>query len=129
MHNILIEGYTIDEILDLPNEQLQAIVLRDEPLIFKIGTANILGSFKITSNTLRLELAQIDGGGEGALPSLAALANRYAKGQGLAYVEWYVHAVRCAKPNLKLRHVLERRGFAVRQVPDIGECYWLKSKT
>jgi hypothetical protein len=37
--------------------------------------------------------------------------------------EWLVYATACAKPNLKLRRVLERRGFTVREVPGKGECY------
>ncbi len=124
MPPILLEGYTIDEILELPNEELAAIVLTDEPLVFKAGTANILGKFAVKDDTLILELAHIDGGGEGALPSLSALASRYAMREGLSYVEWRVHAVHCAKPNLKLRRVLERKEFVVRNMPESGECYW-----
>lgn len=127
MPQVLLEGYTIDEILEFPKEELEAIVLRDEALVFRVGSANMLGKFKVQADTLILELAQIDGGGEGALPSLAALASRYAKREGLAFIEWRVHAVHCAKPNLKLRRVLERRGFVIRQVEDAGECYWLRA--
>jgi hypothetical protein len=127
MSQVLLEGYTVDEILELPNEELQAIVLRDEPLVFKAGSANMLGSFKVSGDTLVMELAHIDGGGEGALPSLASLASRYAKREGLSFIEWHVHAVHCAKPNLKLRRVLERRGFIVREIAGVGECYWLRA--
>ena len=39
-------------------------------------------------------------------------------------VEWIIHAVTCAKPKLKLRRVLERRGFVVKNVEGVGEaCY------
>jgi len=126
MSTTLIEGYTLDEILALPNEQLKAIVLSDEPVVFNAGTASILGKFRISADTLILELGHIDGGGEGALPSLGALASRYAKREGIKYIEWRVHAVHCAKPNLKLRRVLERRGFTVRTIDSVGECYWLR---
>jgi len=30
-------------------------------------------------------------------------------------VDWRVHAVDCARPNLRLRALLERRGFAVEE--------------
>ncbi|EJL85114.1 hypothetical protein PMI15_01908 [Polaromonas sp. CF318] len=126
MSQILLEGYTVDEVLDLPTEELQAIVLRDEALVFKAGSANMLGKFKIQGDALLMELAHIDGGGEGALPSLAALASRFARREGLSFVEWRVHAVHCATPNLKLRRVLERKGFAVRDIAGVGECYWLR---
>lgn len=123
---MLIEGYTIDEVLHLSNEEMRMLVLRDEPLVFKVGSANLLGRFKVADDALVMELAHVDGGGEGALPSLASLASRYAKREGLAFVEWRVHAVHCARPNLKLRRVLERRGFIIRQIDAVGECYWAK---
>ena len=129
MPQVLIEGYTIDEVLELPTEELQAVVLRDEPLVFRAGSASVLGRFRVTGDTLLMELAHIDGGGEGALPGLASLASRYAKREGLAFVEWHVHAVHCAKPNLKLRRVLERRGFEIRHIEGAGECYWSRVPT
>jgi len=125
--SVQIEGYTIDEILQLPEEQLEGLVLCDEPLVFRAGSANLLGRFRIAPPALVLELAHVDGGGEGALPAVASLAARYAQRKGLQWLEWRVHAVHCAKPNLKLRRVLERRGFAVRTLPDTGECYFLRS--
>jgi hypothetical protein len=126
MAQVLIEGYTIDELLALPNDELRQIVLGDEPLVFEAGSATILGRFKVVDDVLVLELAHIDGGGEGALPVLAALASRYAAREKLMSIEWRVHAVHCAQPNLKLRRLLERRGFAVRAIDGVGECYWLR---
>jgi hypothetical protein len=124
---VLIEGYTPDEILALSNAELQSIVLRDEPLVFRAGSANLLGKFRVEAETLVLELAHIDGGGEGALPALASLGMRYAKRERLEAIEWRVHAANCARPNPKLRRVLERRGFQVADVPGTGECYFLRS--
>ena len=68
------------------------------------------------NKTLILELAHVDGGGEGALPTLAALASRYALRENLEYIEWRVHAVHCAEPNLKLRRVLERKSLSIRNI-------------
>jgi hypothetical protein len=79
MRQIDIEGYTPDEILDLPDEQLDALVLSGEPLVFRVGSSEILGEFKIKSESLIIELAQIDGGGEGVLPTLTSLTHRCAK--------------------------------------------------
>jgi len=56
---------------------------------------------------LIVELGQIDGGGEGVLPTLTSLAQRYAEKRGLRKVEWIIHALNCAEPNLKLRRVME----------------------
>jgi hypothetical protein len=125
MRQIEIEGYTADEILNLADEQFDALVLTGEPLVFRAGTAEILGEFRIKSNSLIVELAQIDGGGEGVLPTLTSLAHRYAKRRGLKRVEWIVHALNCAEPNLKLRRVMERRGFRVTNLEGVGEAFYL----
>jgi hypothetical protein len=122
---VLIEGYSIEEILAFPNEQLDQFVFCGEPIVFRVGSAEILGRFERDADRIILELAHIDGGGEGALPTLGALASRYALREGLEFLEWRVHAVRCASPNPKLRRVLERRGFKVTEVAGAGECYHL----
>jgi hypothetical protein len=76
--------------------------LLGELLVFRAGSVVLLGSFKIVRDRLVIELAQIEGGGEGVLVSLALLAKRYARLRNLSGVEWIVHAVTCAKPNLNL---------------------------
>lgn len=122
---LLIEGLTPDEILALPDEHLDALVLTDTPLTFRAGTAEILGQFCVQSRRLTVQLAHIEGGGEGVLLALFLLAERLARRRGLEGVEWVVHALRCAAPNPKLRHVLELRGFAIRDVPGVGQAYYL----
>lgn len=129
MPELLFEGYTIDEVLAFPDEQFRALILTDETLVFRVGSAELLGKFKTTSDTLILELAQIDNGGEGVLPGLAALASRYAKGQELSFIEWRVHAIHCAKPNLRLKRMMELKGFQIREIDGVGECYWMKVST
>ena len=113
---IAVSGLSPTEILALSDADLSELVFCGEPLLFRIGTAEVLGEFRVTERSLVLELATIDGGGEGVLPTLSSLAKRYAQSRGLAEVEWVVHAVHCAQPNLKLRRVLERRGFVVERV-------------
>lgn len=124
---VTIEGFTPNQILALPPEELDAYVVTGEPLAFRAGSAEILGRFWIEGGALVLELAQIDGGGEGVLPTIAALAERYARREGLQALDWRVHAIHCAQPNLKLRRVLEHLGFQIRDVPGTGECYhWVQ---
>ncbi len=125
MKQIEIEGLSPDEILNLPDEEIESIVFVGKPIVFRAGSAEILGEFKVKDKKLVVELAQIDGGGEGVLPALAILAQRYAKKKSLAKVEWIVHALNCAKPNPKLRRVMERRGFVVRDVEGVGKAYYL----
>ena len=124
MDGLLLEGYTADELLELSPSELRTLIARDEPLVFKVGTADVLGRFNVVGETLFVELGHVDGGGEGALPVLASLVERFARREGVAFVDWRVHAVHCANPNLKLRRVLERRGFVVKNIAGVGECYW-----
>ncbi len=130
---IRIEGYTAEEILRLPAEDVHALVLTGEPVVFRIGSATVLGEFRRDPDKLVLELAQIEGGGEGVLLVLGSLARRFAEANGIASILWIVHAIHCAKPNPKLRRVLERRGFAAsavdgveayRLLEEVGELVW-----
>ena len=117
------EGLTADEILELPVSDVDALVFGREALVVSVGSAQILGRFSKGDDRLVVELAQIDGGGEGVLPAIGALASRLAKQRDLGIVEWQVHAVSCAEPNLKLRGMLERRGFEIREIEGVGEVY------
>ena len=107
----------------LPERELEAFIFIDEPIVFKAGSAEILGKICLKPDTLVVELAQIDGGSEGILPSLWLLAGCYAQKRRLQTVEWLVHAVNCAQPNLKLKRILEKKGFQVQNLPETGEVY------
>ena len=120
---VLFEGLTEEEILSLPPAEIEGLMLLGEPLVFRAGSATILGSFRVRDEKLVIELAQVEGGGEGVLIALASLARRYATLCDLSSVEWIVHAISCAKPNLKLRRVLELRGYVVEDLPEIGQAY------
>ena len=123
--SINIEGIPYEEFLALPKDELEAFVFTEKPIAFRAGTAQVLGHFHKSADCLRVELAHIDGGGEGVLPTIVILANRYARQNAIPRIEWLVYATNCARPNPKLRRVLERRGFAVRHIEGKGECYHL----
>jgi hypothetical protein len=120
---VTFDGLTLDEVLALPDEAIDALILCAEPLVFRVGTADVLGRFWVADSALVLELGHIDGGGEGVLPAIAHLAERYARRRRLTALDWRVHAVNCARPNLKLRRILERRGFTIADVMGSGVCY------
>ncbi len=108
---ILIEGMTAQQIAELTPAELDGFVLSAQPIVFRAGTSEILAQFTVEGDTLRLELGHIDGGGEGVLPVLASAARKCARNRALQTIDWVVYAVSCPRPNLKLRRVLERRGF------------------
>lgn len=122
---MLIDGTPPEELLGLPPRELDALLLDRPNLVFSVGSARILGGFRLRKSTLVIELGHIDGGGEGVLRLLWVLARRYARSRGLREIEWLVHAVSCPHPNQKLRRVLVRRGFIVESVPEVGVVYRL----
>ena len=60
----------------------------------------------------------------GALPTLAAFLSRFAQDRGFAEIEWIVRATDCARPNQRLQRVLVRKGFKVRRMGAVGDCYY-----
>jgi len=121
---ITIEGYTTDEILEIPSEQISDFIFCDHPIVFRVGTAEILGEFCLNPDTLTVELAHVDGGGEGILPNLWVLIERIAKQQKISQIEWIVYAVNCAKPNPRLRRLLIHKGFVTKVLPVKGDVYY-----
>lgn len=120
---ILFEGYTQNELLALSREDMDLLVLTGKPIIFRAGSATILGEFRAEGGRLYVELAHVDGGGEGVLLSICALARRFARLNNIEGIRWIVDAVHCANPNPKLRHVLEHKGFVI-----CGDAYCLSEE-
>ncbi|MBM3458418.1 MAG: hypothetical protein FJX77_07800 [Armatimonadetes bacterium] len=118
-----IEGLSRRALLELDVAEWEELVLHGRPVLFRAGTAEILGQFRRDADLLVLEFAVIEGGGEGVLLSLWNLVGELAARHGLSGVDWVVHAVHCANPNLRLRRVLERRGFRIREIPGVGPAY------
>ena len=58
---IYIDGMSPNEILELPDEHLAALIAVG-PIVFKVGSADVLGQVKLGRDSLMIELAQIDGG-------------------------------------------------------------------
>jgi len=73
----LFEDLQREELLALPAETVEQLMLTGEPIVFRAGSALLLASFRVSGDVLVVELAQIEGGGEGVLPALASLVKRY----------------------------------------------------
>jgi hypothetical protein len=129
MSKLIIEGESLREILSWPVEYFDELVLIDDPIVLSIGSAEVLGQFAVIDNELLVELAQIDGGGEGILPAIARIAKYVASLKSITVINCVVHAINCAQPNLKLRAHLEKTGFVIKNVPGKGEAYYKQIKT
>jgi hypothetical protein len=124
---VRIEGFSIDELLGLPKDELDAFVFAGRPVVARVGSSEILVECKRRGEILVVDLAHIDGGGEGALPAVVGFIERFGRDRGFHTIEWLVRATRCANPNPKLRRILVRKGFEVREHPEFGECYYKRS--
>ncbi|MBV9883162.1 MAG: hypothetical protein JO276_09150 [Sphingomonadaceae bacterium] len=107
-----IEGIALNTVRELPLEDQDALLRFGSPISFAIGSATILAEFNRYGGELRVNLAHIDGGGEGVLLALWKLVRTYAEERGFDAIRWNVHALTCAEPNPKLQRFLAANGFA-----------------
>ncbi|MDH7976087.1 hypothetical protein QH494_28250 [Sphingomonas sp. AR_OL41] len=106
-----IEGISIDALKALAPGDLDALLAFGRPITFRMGTATILAEFNRVDDDLSVNLAHIDGGGEGVLLSLWKLVGHHARERGYPGIRWNVHALTCADPNPRLQRFLRARGF------------------
>jgi hypothetical protein len=124
---ILIEGLRPEELLNLT--ELEGLVVTGEPVIFRAGSADVLAEFSIQDQTLKVELAVMENGGDGVLPAIISLIERAAVRRGLFAIEWWIYARNCTVPNPKLERVLSRLGFQIRENRAGSEFYWIRKST
>jgi hypothetical protein len=84
---LLIEGYRPDELPEGLDPGLEAEIVNGRPLVARIGTAEVLISLALEGHLLRAELAHVDGGGEGVLPTLIPIILRFARRRGATEID------------------------------------------
>lgn len=127
MEELKIEGYTIQELNDLiGTTDFEELIFSNRPVVFNAGSAQILGQFHKIGNELHIDLAHVEGGGEGVLVSINSLTKKYAIKKGFEVINWYVNATNCAKPNLKLQRILKLKHYEVRTFENKGAVFYKK---
>ncbi len=121
-----IEGIPLKTLKALPRADLDALLAFGRPITFRIGSASILVEFNSSGDELSVNLAHIDGGGEGVLLAVWKAVEAYAADRGYASLQWHVHALTCARPNPRLQQFLRRRGFAEIDHDVYGRVFALK---
>lgn len=106
-----IEGVSLEALRALPPDELDVLMAFGRPITFRMGSATLLAEFNREDGDLLVNLAYIDGGGEGVLVSLWKVVVGYARDRGYRGIRWNVHALTCANPNPRLQHFLRARGF------------------
>lgn len=125
--NIQIEGLNPEDLISL--EDLEGYVLVGRPIVFSIGSAEILAEFSKADDVLFVEIAVVERGGEGVLPTLIRTIERSALARGFVAIEWSIYARNCAVPNPKLEKVLRHLNFEIRKTKASGEYYWKRVST
>jgi hypothetical protein len=118
-----IEGVTVDALRAMPPEDVDALLAFGRPITFRMGTATILAEFNRDGDVLAVNLAHIDGGGEGVVLVLWKLIRHYAAERGFARIRWNIHAATCAKPNPRLQRFLRAQGFEEIDDPHHGPIF------
>ena len=108
---------------------LEEFAVVGRPIIFKVGSADVLAEFTVQDQILYVELAVIEKGGEGILSVLVDVIERSAQQRGIVAIEWSVYARNCSPPNPRLSKVLELVGFTVRKTKSGAEFYWHRKST
>ena len=124
---ILIEGMDPDELISM--EDLEDYAVADRPIVISIGAAEILVEFQIKDHVLFVQIAVVENGGEGVLPTLIKVIERAAVLRKYSAIEWTVLARNCSTPNPKLMRVLERLGFKICETASGSEYYWQRVST
>jgi hypothetical protein len=106
-----VEGVSVDALKAMVPSDLDALLAFGKPITFQMGTATILAEFNRLDEDLSVNLAHIDGGGEGVLVILRRLIIIYAKERNYLNIVWNVHALTCANPNPRLQRFLRAQGF------------------
>jgi hypothetical protein len=106
-----IEGLSPEALKALPTDDFEALLAFGRPITFRMGTATVLAEFNKNDGDLTVNLAHIDGGGEGVLASLWKLIASYTRERGYHSLVWNVHALTCANPNPRLQRFLRNQGF------------------
>ncbi|MCG8574433.1 MAG: hypothetical protein MI810_06060 [Flavobacteriales bacterium] len=130
MQNLQIEGYTIEELNELiHSDEFETLIFSNKPVVFNAGSAEILGQFHKEGRELHVDLAHIDGGGEGVLIAINSLVKKYAEARKFEAINWYVNATNCANPNPKLQRILRLKQYEIRTFDKKGAVFYKKEKT
>ncbi len=121
-----VEGIPLKALKALAKDELDTLLAFGRPISFHIGSANILAEFNRHEVELSVNLAHIDGGGEGVLVVLWKAVETYARDRNYEAIQWNVHALTCARPNLRLQQFLRTRSFTETEHETFGRIFALK---
>jgi len=120
---IEIEGVALEALRKLSRPDQDALLSFARPISFTMGSATVLAEFNRDGPELIVNLAHIDGGGDGVLLILWKALRGYAAGRGYRSIRWNVHALTCAKPNPRLQRFLRTHGFDEVEDPSYGPIF------
>ncbi len=118
-----VASYAVDELQAMSQRDLDALLGSGRPIDIRFATGRLRGRFGVADGTLRVEVSEIDGGGDAMLMTFSTGCRNLARQRGIGKIEWLVHAAACAAPNRRLQQVLPARGFTLQDVQGVGQAY------
>ncbi|MDX8465969.1 hypothetical protein RFM26_09785 [Mesorhizobium sp. VK23B] len=125
---IEIEGIPLDALRALSHQEQDELLSFSRPISFMMGSATVLAEFNQDGKELTINLAHIDGGGEGVLLVLWRALRAYATERDYHSIRWNVHALTCAKPNPRLKRFLRTHSFSEVDDPSYGPIFTRTTK-
>jgi hypothetical protein len=120
---IQVEGASLESLRAMPREDQDALLAFGRPISFVMGSATVLAQFDRREATLEVNLAHIDGGGEGVLLVLWKHIRAFAVERQFTTIRWNIFAATCAQPNPRLQQFLRSHEFVETDDPDHGRIF------
>jgi hypothetical protein len=118
-----VKSLTMNELASMPRAELEALVREGTPIDVRFGADRLRVRFTIVDGAARIEVLEVVAAGDGVLTAFASGCRNLARQSRVRSIDWIVHAAACAAPNERLQGTLTSRGFALQNVPEIGQAY------
>jgi hypothetical protein len=118
-----VKSLSMDELTSMPRAELEALVRAGAPIDVRFGADRLRVLFGVVDGAVRIEVMEVVAAGDGVLMNFASGCRNLARQSRATRIDWIVHASACAAPNERLQGTLTSRGFALQDVPGIGQAY------
>lgn len=118
-----VKSLSMNDLTSMSRVELEALVRAGAPIDVLFGADRLRVRFKVVDGAVRIEVMEVVAAGDGVLMNFATGCRTLARQSRATRIDWIVHAAACAAPNERLQGVLTSRGFALQDVPEIGQAY------
>ena len=116
-------SYSIEDLQKMPEQDLVALLSNGRPIDIRFGNGRLRGRFGVVDGALRVEVMELEGGGDGMLMTFSNGCRNMARQRAIRKIDWLVHAAASEGANQRLQQVLTTRGFTLQDVQGVGQAY------